>query len=184
MMNMRLGAIIFLLGLPTMGSHASDRQIVKNTVINAPVEQVWAAWTTVEGLQSFFARQAIVELHTDGRYELLFFPDNPPGQRGEEGSRLLAIEPGKRLAFTWSAPPKWPRIREKRSVVDLTFLSNEDGTTGVRLRHSVWGQGRDWDEVFAYFDGAWDVVLKRLGYRFNHGPVDWDNLAEEYRFGG
>jgi hypothetical protein len=71
-----------------------------------------------------------------------------------------------------------------RTVVDLAFARNDDGTTTVRLRHSVWGQGSDWDEVFAYFDGAWDVVLKRLAYRFDQGPVDWDNLAEEYRFGG
>jgi len=184
MMNIRFSLIIFLLGLPIMNSHASDRQIVKSIVIDAPAEQVWEAWTTEEGLQSFFARRAIVDLHTDGRYELLFFPDNPPGQRGEEGSKLLAIEPGERLAFTWSAPPKWPRIREMRTVVDLTFTANDNGTTTLRLRHSVWGQGPDWDEVFAYFDGAWDIVMKRLGYRFDEGPVDWDNLAAEYRFGG
>ena len=175
---------ILLLGIPTMNSQASNRQIVKSVTVDAPAVQVWEAWTTESGLQSFFARRAIVDLRTDGRYELLFFPDNAVGQRGEEGARLLAIEPHSRLVFTWSAPPKWPRIREMRTVVEVTLSSIDDGTTDVRLRHAVWGEGRDWDEVFAYFDGAWSVVLKRLAYRFEQGPVDWDNLAAEFRFGG
>ncbi len=28
-------------------------------------------------------------------------------------------------------------------------------------------KGRDWDEVYAYIDGAWDIVLKRLDYPFD-----------------
>jgi len=167
-----------------MKKHTTDRAIVKEIVIRAPVQQVWQAWTTEQGLESFFARRAHVELRTDGRYELLFFPDNPAGQRGEEGARLLAIEEAQRLAFTWTAPPKWPRIRAMRTVVEITFSAIGDDATALRLRHSVWGHGPDWDEVYAYFDGAWDIVLKRLDYRFDQGPVDWDNLADEYRFGG
>ena len=183
-MRKNVFGLALLLLVPTMNSHATDRAIVKEIIIRAPIRQVWQAWTTADGLESFFARRAHIELRTDGPYELLFFPDNPPGQRGEEGARLLAIEPGERLAFTWSAPPKWPRIREMRTVVEITFSAIADDATALRLRHSVWGQGHDWDEVYAYFDGAWDIVLKRLDYRFDQGPVDWDNLGDEYRYGG
>jgi len=167
-----------------MDRRTTNRAIVKEIVIRAPLRQVWQAWTTEPGLESFFARRARIELQVDGRYELLFMPDNPPGQRGEEGARLLAIEECQRLAFTWTAPPRWPRIRAMRTVVDLTFSVTGDDATALRLRHSLWGDGPDWDEVYAYFDGAWDIVLKRLDYRFDQGPVDWDNLADQYRSGG
>lgn len=69
-----------------MNKHTTDRAIVKEIIIRAPIRQVWQAWTTADGLESFFTRRAQIELRTDGPYELLFFPDNPVGQRGEEGA--------------------------------------------------------------------------------------------------
>ena len=32
-------------------------------------------------------------------------------------------------------------------------------TTRVRLKHLGFGQGRDWDITYAYFDNAWGRVL-------------------------
>ena len=39
-----------------------DRRIDKTAVIEAPLSEVWRAWTTTEGVQSFFAPSAWVEL--------------------------------------------------------------------------------------------------------------------------
>jgi hypothetical protein len=50
------------------------------------------------------------------------------------------------------------------------------GETRVTLRHDGWGEGNEWDEAIQYFSSAWaDVVLPRLKYRFESGPVDWNN---------
>lgn len=50
-----------------------------------------------------------------------------------------------------------------------SFISTSVTETG-------WGEGDEWDKAFAYFSSAWqDVVLKRLQYRFEVGPVDWKN---------
>ncbi len=146
--------------------------------VAASPTEVWQAWTTVEGLQSFFGRKAIVDLRTDGEFSIHFFPENPAGQRGAEGMMLLAIEPEQRLAFTWDAPPKWPQIRNKRTFVEVLLDPIDAGSTRVTLRHMGWGRGQEWSEVRDYFAQAWIVVLKRLKYAFDSGPIDWDDMPD------
>lgn len=157
----------------------TDRALIKEIVVNGSVSDLWRAWTSETGISTFFARAADIELRTDGRYDIYFFPDEPAGRRGAEGMRIMAVEPERRLAFTWNAPPNWPRVRAMRTFVDVRFTAAGTDTTRVQLRHDGWGDGEDWDQVFDYFDGAWDIVLKRLQHRFDHGPVDWDNLSPD-----
>ncbi len=171
-------------GLYAMTGQANARILTEEITVEAPLEAVWHAWTTVEGVKTFFARDANIELHTDGNYEIFFFPNNPPGQRGAEGTRVLAVEPRNRLAFTWDAPPKWPHIRGQRTMVVVTFHAADDRHTQVVLTQMGWGAGNDWDQVFEYFTGAWHVVLARLDYRFRNGPIDWDNISPDLLYRG
>ncbi len=167
-----------------MSTHASelsdhsafDRSAIEHSVeVNATIEDAWHAWTSNAGAQTFFARGSNVDARPDGDYEIFFFPGNEPGTRGAEGTTTLIVEPLKRLAFTWDAPPKWPAIRSQRTVVEVSFVSLSEHKTRVSLHHSLWGDSSDWSEVRSYFDAAWPVVLKRLQYSFDHGPIDWDN---------
>ncbi len=152
----------------------SDRILRATLVLDAPVETVWALWTTEGGVKSFFAPGCRIEPKADGAYEIWFNPAAPPGERGADGMRILAFEPGKRLSFTWNAPPSQPYARAQRSVVDLRF--EPEGTKRTRLvfTHGGWGDGPEWDAAYAYFDKAWStVVLPNLVWRLAHGPIDW-----------
>ncbi len=158
-------------------SHASPERVIREEIIvSASRDDVWKAWTTVEGIRTFFAPDARVDLGIDGLYEILFEPDAPPGRRGAEGMRIMALQPGRMLAVTWNAPPHLPDIRMQRTHVVLRFLEMSPGQTRVILTQDGWGEGEQWDEAFAYFTRAWkDVVLPRLKHRFAVGPVDWNN---------
>ena len=161
-----------------MNSEAArrDRAICGETVVDAPVGEVWDAWTTEDGIKSFFAPDCNVDLRVDGLYEIFFAPDAPEGERGAEGMRLLAIEPGRMLSFTWNAPPHLSGVRGQRTHVVLWFDDAGEGRTRLALRHDGWGEGEEWDRAFEYFEEAWlEVVLPRLQYRFSMGPVDWKN---------
>lgn len=152
------------------------RKIQYETVVNAPQKAVWNAWTTVEGARKFFARDARIELRIGGLYELYFNPGEAPGRRGGEGCTVLSYLPREMLSFTWNAPPEYPAIRALGCstwvVVQLDPLPEE--LTQVRLTHLGWGEGEDWEQVYAYFARAWDLVLKRLTERFQNGPIRWD----------
>ena len=64
------------------------------------------------GARSFFAPACNIDLRVGGAYEMFFNPEGEPGSRGGEGIRILAIQPKKMLAFTWTAPPHLPNARE------------------------------------------------------------------------
>jgi uncharacterized protein YndB with AHSA1/START domain len=153
---------------------ADDRILRVEMVLPAPVAEVWRAWTTEEGVRTFFAPGARVEARVDGAYDILFFPNGPEGQRGAEGMRVLGFEPMRRFAFTWNAPPQFPQARAQRTEVVLEFEADGERATRLRFTHQGWGEGGEWDAAYAYFDNAWRaVVLPRLKQRFEKGPIDW-----------
>lgn len=156
-----------------------ERFIFGEVVVDAGLDDVWHAWTTESGVRSFFAPECNIDLQPDGWYEIFFNPAAEPGMRGGEGLRVLAIQPKKMLTFTWNAPPHLPEVRGQRTHVILRFFPLNDNRTRVTLHHDGWGEGGEWDEAFDYFENAWKrVVLPRLKYRFEHGPVDWENRPD------
>jgi len=156
----------------------ADRAIAGEVVVDAPISDVWKAWTTEEGIRSFFAPGCRIELRVDGPYEMFFLQDGEPGQRGGEGVKFLAIQPEKMLSFTWNAPPHLAEVRKQWTHVVLRFFEIEGGRTKLTLRHDGWGEGGEWDEAFAYFDRAWlTIVLPnfvKLWERPGHGCREAD----------
>ena len=153
--------------------HADERRVVKDAVVKAPVEEVWKAWTTSEGLRSFFGPEAIVDPRPDGAFHIHFNPYAPPGSKGADDMRVLAVQENRFLSFTWNAPPHLPAARAQRTVVAVRMHAASADETHVRLTHSGWGDGGEWDQAYAYFDRAWGSVLGNLQKRFAEGPIDW-----------
>jgi uncharacterized protein YndB with AHSA1/START domain len=154
----------------------TDRAITCAVDVPAPAAEVWKAWTTPEGIQSFFAPRCRIDVRPGGAYEMFFDLDAEEGKQGGEGMVVMAVQPERMLAFTWNAPPHLPTVRGQRTHVVVRMVATDTEETRVTLCHDGWGDGDEWDEAFQYFSRAWSgVVLPRLRYRFEVGPVDWDN---------
>jgi uncharacterized protein YndB with AHSA1/START domain len=166
--------MVMALVLLSATGQAQDRILRARLTLEAPLEAVWSAWATEEGVKTFFAPGCHIEPRVDGAYEIFFNPQGEPGLRGAEGMRILAFEPKRRLAFTWNAPPDQPDVRAQRTIVTLEFEPQGDARTRLTFTHSGWGSGPEWDKAYAYFDRAWGgFVLPNLVQRFSHGPLDW-----------
>ena len=153
----------------------NERAIFTEIIVNAELTEVWDAWTTEKGIKSFFAPACNVDIRPGGAYEIYFNPEAPSGERGGEGLRVMAVQPTKMLSFTWNAPPSLPQVRGQYTHVVLRFFNEAEGTR-VTLYHDGWGSDGEWDEAFVYFQRAWtDIVLPRLKYRFENGPIDWND---------
>ncbi len=154
----------------------AENVITSQIDVPAPLTEVWRAWTTEEGAQSFFAPECNIDLRPGGAYEMFFDLDAEHGNRGGEGMIVMAVQPQRMLAFTWNAPPQLPSVRGQMTHVVIRLFETKDGGTRVTLRHDGWGIGDEWNDAFQYFSSAWaDVVLPRLKHRFENGPVDWSN---------
>lgn len=168
----------FFLFLLNINIFAQDfeRAIKLEIEINASAEEAYKAWSTEEGIKSFFAPDCKITLEPKGAYEMYFVPEAPEGNRGGEGNIVLAFTENKMISFTWNAPPSFPNVREHRTSVVVRFIRLDDTRTKVTLHHSGWGEGEEWDKAFEYFSSAWGkVAFPKLKYRFEHGPIDWNN---------
>jgi uncharacterized protein YndB with AHSA1/START domain len=160
----------------SMPNNTSEQLIEGEVTVPAGLEQVWRAWTTSAEAETFFAPRCAIELRPGGKYEILFDPEADPGKQGSEGMRVLAVQPRRMISFTWNAPPELPDVRGQMTHVTVLFRALSPDRTQVVLRHDGWGEGGEWDAAFNYFERAWKrVVLPRLKYRFESGPVDWNH---------
>ena len=141
--------------------------ITVTRIINAPVAEVWKAWTTAEGIESFWAPKAArVEPVPGGAFELWFGVNAPEGSRGSEGCLVHSVKPMEQFVFEWNAPPDIPMIRKLRTLVYLDFKPLPDNRTEVTLRNFGYGTGDDWAKNKAYFEKAWPAVMGALEKRF------------------
>lgn len=152
---------------------ASERALDKSVVVPAGVQAVWQAWTTTEGVTSFMAPAADIELRVGGAYRIYFDPGAEPGQRGADDMRILGLQPMRMLSFDWNAPPSLPQARQQRTFVVVRLHPVDERSTRVTLHHTGWGDGGEWDQAYTYFDRAWTHVLAALKTRFETGPKDW-----------
>jgi uncharacterized protein YndB with AHSA1/START domain len=167
-------AALLLAALPlAAAAQAPDRTIVKTATVNASLDEAWHAWTTAEGIRSFFAPDARIEARPGGPFEVYFNPYARPGMKGADGMVVLAVQERRMLSFTWNAPPQLPEVRGQHTAVTVRFRPVGERLTEVRITHAGWGDGGQWDQSFEYFGKAWARVLANLEKRFVDGPVDW-----------
>lgn len=155
---MRAFCLPLLLALPAAGALAGERPIEASEIVDRPVAEAWAMWTTVEGL-SFFAPSGLIELEPGGRYEVYFLPDAPDGMRGSEGTHILAMQEERFLSITWALPPYMPEVREHLTHLTVRFEPVGEERTRVSIRHDGWGEGGQWEDAHAYFETNWSAVI-------------------------
>jgi uncharacterized protein YndB with AHSA1/START domain len=170
-----------LLSFASLGAMAEERAIDEKISVKANVDDVWKAWTTTEGIKTFFAPDAKVELRVDGPFQIYINPFAEAGMKGADDMRIIGFQEKKMLSFTWNAPPTLPEARKQRSIVIVRFIARGDALTDVTLHHVGWGEGGEWDKAYDYFTKSWPSVLKNLQKRFDSGPVDWKPWLDRLR---
>src|SRR5215218_365969 len=140
-----LAFLLLLCAIPVAFAQPLPADITVTRVIAAPVADVWKAWTTVEGIESFFAPKAAkVDPRPGGAFELWFGVNFPEGSRGSEGCLFHSVTPMEQLVIKWNAPPTIPTIRPLRTLLYLDFKPLGADRTELTLRNFGYGQGEEW----------------------------------------
>lgn len=140
------------------GSGPSVRSIATSVIVPTDPQTAWSDWASAEALVQWWQPpEANIDLRVGGPFEILFSTDGPEGERGSEGCRYLSYVPGEMISFTWNAPPTLA-LRSSNTWVVITFTALDHGTE-VRLVHTGFLEGPDWDAYMDYFRSAWEFVL-------------------------
>lgn len=142
-------------------------------VVPESAQGAWDRWTTAEGMQTFLAPAANVELREGGLWEALFFPSKPAGQRGAEGVYFRTIDAPRSFSVQWNAPPQFPTARKEGFRARVAFEAIDHASTRVRVTLDEFKEGEEWDGTYAYFLEAWPVVLNRCRRACVEGAMDW-----------
>ena len=95
--------IAMLLCLSALHVGAVERVIAKEVVVNATLDQAWAAWITREGIVSFFAPDAEIDARVGGAFHIHIDPGGAPGLKGADEMRYMALQPKKMSRCTTRA---------------------------------------------------------------------------------
>lgn len=157
--------------------------VVVEAVIPAPRAEVWTAWTSDAGLQTWMAPGTNMKLEIGGPFEIFFMPTAPPGSRGADGCKVLSNLPQEMLSYTWNAPPSLPFARQHYTWVVVQFTDADAKSCRVRLTHLGFAEKAaefvDHADEFAktrgYFERAWTQKLADLKQRFETGPLKFES---------
>lgn len=153
-----------------MSTTAVDTSVRTSIVVDAPIERAFQVFTEqfdrIKPREHNLLAVAIAETVFEARVGGYIY------DRGVDGSecrwaRVLAIDPPKRIVFSWDISPRWQieTDRSKTSEVELRFIAETPTRTRVELEHrhlDRHGAGWESERDGVGSDGGWPLYLRRF----------------------
>jgi len=135
--------------------------------VPASLDDVWNAFTTKSGLETWLWKEARVEIKPGGDWLVIY----PGGKTG--GGTVISATPKHQLVIAALAPEQFPTVRKARTRATFDFTAVSPKATSVVLTQTGWQQGDEWDNAYEYLSGGNAQLLNQLYKRFVSGPLSW-----------
>lgn len=160
-----------------MNSTTGTRSIETSIDIDAPVDAVWEAISTAEGLMNWFPPIARVEPGVGGKIWTSW--------GGEfEGSVTIDVwEPNRRLRYSHPAArgnigtDRGAEAELPEPIAEDFILEGKGGKTTLRLVHSGFSRGSAWDTLYDGTVRGWAFELRGLRHYLHHHPGERRTVA-------
>jgi uncharacterized protein YndB with AHSA1/START domain len=170
------GALVLAAGLAPAIHAAGPVTVTKVTsparalrfdvTVPGSLDDVWAAFTTADGLASWLWRDVRVEARPGGDW-LAIFPQSTGG------GTILSLTPKRQIAIAALAPDRFPTVRATRTTATFEFSAVSPVETKVTLVQTGWQSGAEWDAAYEYLAEGNAQLLTQLHKRFAAGPIAW-----------
>ena len=139
-------------------------------LVPASLDDVWTAFTTEAGLETWIWKEARVDLRPGGDWLVLYTPT------ATGGGTIVSVTPRRQLVMRALAPEKFPTVRRERTDVTFEFATAGPSATTVTLVQTGWKSGEEWDAAYDYLSKGNAQLLTQLHQRFTSGPLDWSKF--------
>jgi len=152
-----------------VGVRAQDvGPIAHEGIVEAPLEQVWAAFTTSEGLRAWLAPHAEIDLRVGGLMRTNYSAQGQLGDPQTIENTILSFEPQRMISIKVARPPaNFPfptAIRQMWTV--LYFVSAGPDRTNVREVTLGFGTDQESQRMRAFFNQGNATTLSQLQRHF------------------
>lgn len=159
--------IISLLPFPVQAQNLAP--IIAEAVIDAPLKEVWSAWTTGQGLKSWLAPHAEIEMKIGGVMRTNYNPEGKLGDPQTIENEVLSYEPGKMLSTrVKKTPENFPfssSIRDMWTV--LYFREITPNSTEIRVVGLGFSADEESQRMRTFFERGNEVTLQQLKNHFS-----------------
>ena len=152
----------------TPSEAAAERVLRQEVVVDAPPDEVWRMYTTPEGITSWMAAFAAVDLRVGGTIETSYDADAASGDPNNIVQRILAYEPGVMFASRCEQAPANSPYRDVAAALwgVTRFEALPGGRTRVVGSMLGWPEGPEADAAYAFFERVNPMVYETLRKRF------------------
>ena len=144
----------------------AEKVLVLEVTVPATRAEVWKAFSTSEGLSTWLAPNAVVDLKPGGEWMVHFAGSS------SAGGNIVSFVPQREIVISALAPEKFPTVRAQRTTARFELEDHGTGTL-VRLTQTGWKDGDEWDRAYEYLTAGNAQLLATLHRRFVSGPIDW-----------
>lgn len=138
-------------------------------IINAPVADVWAAFTTKEGIESWMVPHAEIDLRVGGLMRSHYDPKGVLGDENTIENTILTYEPLRMLSLKATKPPA--NFPFKAAIENTWSVIHFEPIGADRTRIVTIGLGYGDDEesrkMRSFFDQGNDWTLRQLAEKFS-----------------
>jgi uncharacterized protein YndB with AHSA1/START domain len=166
---MKQSRVLILATVVALGKPAPAQEHISHEgIVDASVHDVWKAYTTKEGLESWMVAHADIALEVGGRMRTNYDPKGTLGDPKTIENTILSYEPERMLSLKVSKPPAgfpFPNaIKTMWTVVYFEPIS----PLKTRLREVSLGFGEDEEsrKMRAFFDRGNAFTLAQLQKHF------------------
>lgn len=153
---------------------AGVRVLEHSVFVTAPVERVWRAYTTSEGLMDWAAPFAVADFDA-GTLESGWTIESHAGDPANMFDRYVAFIPQRMVAWrTERLPPGAPfDVSLWMQLHQVAEFAQRDGGTDVTQSLVGVGRGGGWDALAQARIAGNDWALRMLRKAMASGPLDW-----------
>jgi uncharacterized protein YndB with AHSA1/START domain len=164
-----IAAIILIAALLPSPSAAADDAIVAEGIVGAPVAEVWRAFTTRAGMESWMVAAGDIELRVGGLMRTSYRKDADLNGDTAIHQQILSIDPERMLSYrTVKAPAGFAFAKAITETWTIIYFDPQsDGRTKVTVKMLGYTADPESQKMRAFFEtgnkATMDGLIKKFG---------------------
>jgi uncharacterized protein YndB with AHSA1/START domain len=147
---------------------AEENRLVHEGIVVAPLDEVWTAFTTKAGQESWMVAHCEIELKIGGRMRTHYDRKGTLGDPKTIENTIICYDPKRLLSIKVTKPPEgFPFPNAVKSMWTIIYFETDSPkTTRVRIVGLGFGDDEESKKMRAFFDRGNAFTLKKLQERF------------------